>query len=658
MNHGGQSDPDHQDDSSPKTRRTTCNRDCPDACGIIATVENGRVTRLSGDPEHPITRGFLCYRTSHFLSTQYGAQRVVTPLLRGSLSHKLLPVSWSEAIHFVADKLKRICEESGPESIFFYRSGGSLGMMSAVVELFWEAFGPVTTKSGDICSGAGDAAQLEDFGLEDSNDLLDLHNARTILLWGKNAHVASPHLLPLLKESQKRGARLILIDPVFHKTPADAYIQVRPGGDFALAMAVTQMLIDGEKMDKEALSHCDNVPEFFEMARSRSVSQWLSQADVKREDAELIARSLADEKPATILIGWGMGRRQNGAAIVRALDALAAVTGNLGIPGGGASFYFRRRNAFDLSFLKSKPPRTVCEPLFGKEILALRDPPIRAVWIMCGNPVVMLPESNTTAKALSSRELVVVCDHNRTDTADLAHVVFPTTTLLESDDLLGSYGHHYLSASKPVIPSPKEVKSDLEIIQALAAQLGLAEVVAGTPQAWKETMIASKLKPHGITMEMLERGAVRNPLSPVVLFSDRRFPTKTARVNLIDRLPPEPARPTTNYPMLLMAVSSPDSQCSQWALPQDGPLELTVHPDSANGMMDGSLGELCSALGTLVVVVRHDKKQRRDVALVPKGGHLRDGRCANALVQAKLTDSGEGGALFDQPVRLQPRTAH
>ena len=120
-----------------------------------------------------------------------------------------------------------------------------------------------------------------------------------------------------------------------------------------------------------------------------------------------------------------MGRRMNGSGIVRALDALSGVSGNLGIPGGGVSFYFKRRGAFDTSFLKKNPPRTISEPLLGPGILEAKDPPIRAVWVTAGNPVAMLPESGTVARALETRELVVVVDPFLTDTGRRAHFVLP-----------------------------------------------------------------------------------------------------------------------------------------------------------------------------------------------------------------------------------------
>ncbi|HNK45813.1 MAG TPA: molybdopterin-dependent oxidoreductase [Pseudomonadota bacterium] len=638
------------------TAKTICNRDCPDACSIVATVEDGRITHLAGDPDHPVTQGFLCYRTSHFLETQYSSQRLTKPLLRSSASGKLLPVSWEEALSYTADKLLQIRKESGPASIFYYRSGGTLGMMGAVVDRFWEHFGPVTVKRGDICSGAGDAAQIEDFGIEESSDFFDLQNAKSILLWGKNPFISSPHLLPLLKDCRRAGAQLALIDPVAHKSASlcQDFVQVRPGGDFALAMAVGQILFAQNWIDPQADSYCDKIREFRALAHSRSLEDWLAEADVSRESAQLLAKRLGQDKPATILIGWGMGRRRNGAAVVRALDALAALTGNLGIPGGGASFYFKRRGAFDSSFVEGRAPRTVCEPLFGREVQNMSDPPIRAVWVTAGNPVAMLPDSQTTADALRSRDLLVVCDHLLTDTAELAHVVFPTTTLLESDDLLGSYGHHYLGVSRPVSPPPPDVKSDLEIIQALAARVGLADVVAGSPRDWKAKMIAPKLGPHGITVDTLEAGPLRNPLAEKVLFADRKFATPSGKVNLIDSLPPSPAKPSAEYPLLLMALSTPDSQSSQWVRPQQGLAELTVHPDSANGIPHGGTGVLASVIGKMQVRVLHDPAQRKDVAIVPKGGHLRDGRCANALTEAALTDLGEGGALYDQPVKLTP----
>lgn len=638
-----------------ETRKTICNRDCPDACGIVATVEDGRITKIRGDKEHPVTRGFLCYRTSLFLSSQYSAERLTTPLLRRNGEFR--SISWDEALDLAAHRLASIRKESGPAAVFHYRSGGSLGLLKHLCDYFFERFGPVTIKRGDICSGGGDAAQELDFGDEESHDLFDLLNSRNILLWGKNVFTSSPHTVPVLMDAKAKGARLVLIDPVHHKTASlcERFIQPRPGNDFALAMAVARILFEQGWIDREARNYCDHLEEFQSLAMSGSVTGWCLQADVTEEAAFDLARRLGPGKPTAILVGWGMGRRINGAASVRALDALCAISGNIGIPGGGVSFYFKRRGAFDTSFVQGPKvaPRTVCEPLFGPEVLRLSDPPIRAVWVTAGNPVAMLPESETTYRALSSREFVVVVDSFMTDTARSAHLVLPTTTLLEADDLLGAYGHHWIGVARPVALPPEGVKSDLEIMQGLAERVGLGKVMAGTAREWKRRFIAPKLEPRGVTLETLEAGPVRNPLARKVLFADRKFPTASGRVNLMT----EPARQeetSPSYPLWLMSLSTEKSQSSHWAAPQEGPAVVTLHPDAAQGVGDGEICRLESAISSMLVRLCHDRKQRRDVAIVPKGGHLRDGRCANALLRARTTDLGEGGALYDERVRIVP----
>ncbi len=634
--------------------RTTCNRDCPDACSILATVEGGKVTRLQGDPTHPITQGFLCYRTSRLLDTPYYRERLTTPLLRQG--DEFVPIGWEEALALAADRLRAIRRESGPAAMFHYRSGGSLGMVKAVCDRFWEAWGPVTVKRGDICSGAGDAAQEQDFGERESSDLFQLYNARNILLWGKNAYVSSPHTVPVLKEARRRGAELTLIDPVHHQTATlcRGFVQPRPGGDFALAMAVGRVLFARGWVDPGGASRCLNVHEFQELAESCSLSGWCADADVTEEEVTDLAFRLGPGKPCSVLIGWGMGRRGNGAGIIRAIDALVALTGNLGIPGGGAYYYWKRRGAFDTScgMAEIPPPRTVCEPRFGADVLAAAEPPIRAVWITAGNPVVMLPESLTTAEALASREFVVVVDSALTDTARLAHLVLPTTTLLEADDLLGAYGHHTLGVARPVLGPPSEVRSDLQIVQGLATHFGLEEVVAGTAKEWKERILAPRLGPQGITLEKMESEPVRNPLAAEVLFADGRFPTPSGKVELVVKAPEELEGKDPLRPLWLMSLSTKESQSSQWTGRQEGEAWATVHPDAAPGFKEGDGCRLESVAGEMTVRLRFDSHQRRDVVLVPKGGSLREGRCANVLIRARLTDAGEGGALYDEKVRI------
>lgn len=640
--------------------RTVCNRDCPDACGLVATVEDGRLVRLGGDPEHPVTRGFLCSRTSQFPARQNSPERLTTPLLREGSGFR--PASWDEALSFAAERLLAIRSESGPAAILHYRSGGSLGLVKSVVDLFFELLGPVSVKRGDICSGAGDAAQEADFGEEESHDLFDLRNARGILLWGKNPFVSNVHLLPLLKEAKARGTRIVLIDPIRHRTAAlaDAYLAPRPGGDLDLALGVAALLFETGRAAPEAASFCEGFDAFRALALARPSAAWAAAADVPPESLELLAATLC-ERPCNIQVGWGMGRRTNGSAIVRALDALGALTGNLGIPGGGVSFYFKRRGAFDTSFLSKSPPRTLSEPLLGREMLEASEPPVRALWVTAGNPVAMLPDAATVARAFETRELVVVVDAFLTDTARRAHLVLPTTTLVEDDDLLGAYGNHWLGASVPVVPPPPGVRSDLEIVQLLAAEVdrrtgagegGIAPKVAGSAREWKRRLLR-RVAPMGVTVERLERESVRNPLVGNVLFEGGRFPTPGGKMRLLTETPPPPGE-EPGFPLWLFSSSTERAQCSQWSGPPPPVLEATCHPDAAPGLADGADVVLESALGSLRGRLRLDPLQRGDVVLVPKGGHFDAGTCANALVRARLTDAGEGAAYLDCRVRIRP----
>ncbi|MFN6145750.1 MAG: molybdopterin-dependent oxidoreductase [Planctomycetota bacterium] len=639
---------------------TTCNRDCPDACGIRAVVEDGKVTQLTGQKEHPVTQGFLCYRTSHFPELAASAQRLRQPLVRKD--GVLQPASWDEALTLIAQRLLQIRAESGPAAIFHYRSGGSLGILKHLTDLFFDQFGPCTGKVGDICSGAGEAAQQADLGVSDSNDLFDLLHSQHIVLWGKNPAVSNTHLVPVLRDAKQAGAQVVLIDPIHHKSAglADERLALAPGRDLELALGVARCLFDTGKVAADAAAFCDGVAAFQQLAAARTVAEWATLADVPEAAVRALAARFADG-PTAILVGWGMQRRQRGGAIVRALDALCALSGNLFRSGGGVSFYFRRRKAFQPFGPKVTPPRVVREPLLGQDLLAARDPQIRCLWVTAGNPVAMLPDAATVARAIEQTEFVVVADCLLTDTARRAHVVLPVPTLLEDSDLLGAYGHHWLAESRPVVPMPPEVRHEVTIFQDLAKRVGLTSFPQEPIDQLKRHALAG-VAGQGAGLESLRKhGAVRSPVADEVLFPHGRVLTATGRVQLLDRAPPPPdlpappARTGASAPLWLFSNSTEKSQASQWAGKGLGErLWVAVHPDAVPGIADGGKVRIESVAGSLAAEVRHDPAQRRDVAIVPKGGHFDRGQSANAIIPAVATDLGLGAAYLDCLVRIVP----
>ncbi len=632
---------------------TVCSRDCPDACRVVVSVEAGRAIRLQGDPDDPVTRGFLCERTSRFLERQYASDRFLHPCLRRG--GRLAPVSWDEALDFAADKLRSVRAESGGAAIFHYRSGGSLGLQKLVADAVFEAFGPVTIKSGNVCDGAGEAAQRIDFGHYDSHDLLDCMSSKVIVLWGKNVHVSGPHLLPVLNEARRRGAMLVAIDviPTRLQRLADLFVQVRPGGDFFLAMALANRLFAMGAVDPQAPEYCDHFEDYRTLVSSRSAGEWAALADVSEQQLQVLADAYGRRRPGSIFIGWGLARRRFGAASVRAIDALAAITGNLGIKGGGVSFYFARRSAFDTSSVRGEDvaPRTIREACFGPDVIAAKDPPIRAIWITAGNPVSMLPESRTVEKALRQAELTVVVDTHPTDTTDCADLVLPTLTFLEDQDLFGAYGNHHLRASTPVLAAPEGPRHEVQILCDLAQRLGCADPLPKTREEWQSRWMG-RLEKASITVERMQKEAVKNPFASEVLFPERVFPTPSGRMQLLHQAIPAPES-EEEYPFTLLSTSTPKAQSSQQAQHRrQGLAEIRVHPGAVPTLADGSRVFLESRIGRLEVVLRHDPTLRTDLVVIEKGGMMRDGRCCNELVGAVESDQGGAAAYYDARVRI------
>ncbi len=643
---------------------TACNRDCPDACTLAVTVDaSGRAIKLGGSRDDPITRGFLCERTGRFLARQYASDRITEPLLRRK--GQLEPVSWDVALDAAAERLLAARTEHGPAAIMHYMSGGSLGILKATSSYLFEQFGPVTIKRGDICSGAGEWAQERDFGVADSHDAFDLLNSKTIVIWGKNPHVSGVHLLPILRDARAGGATIVGIDPVRTQAASlcETFIQPRPGGDAALALAIARWAFDHGRVHASAAERCDNLETYLALVGEHDVAGWSQLADVPTRDVEQLAERYVDAGPSAILVGWGMARRFNGAATVRAIDALAALVGHLGVPGGGASYYFGRRTAFDTDFVRGLDvaPRSLSEPCLGRELRAASSPPVDVVWVTAGNPVAMLPETPVVRAALAERFTIVV-DTHPTDTTDVASLVLPTLTLLEDSDLVGAYGNHWLRESRPAVAPPASSlpldphapgpRHELHILQGLAERLGLADVMAGSIDDWKRR-VTKRLDTVDAGIDALRAGPVRNPFAREVLFDDGRVATASGKVQLLDRVPAHEAPADANFPLTLMAISTSAAQSSQWSIDLgDALASARVHPTSASGHADGSTATLESTVGAMRVTVVHDDTVRPGLVVLPKGGQLRDGRCANALIEARETDAGGGAALYDQCVRL------
>ena len=428
-------------------------------------------------------------------------------------------------------------------------------------------------------------------------------------------------------------------------------------------MGIARVLFDSSSASHAMPSEfCDNLAGVSRRwSNKHEVREWAALADVSEAEVLQLADRFA-AGPTAILVGWGMQRRQRGGAIVRALDALCAISGNLFCSGGGCSFYFARRKPFRPFGQVVEPPRTIREPLLGQDLLDESKPRIRVMWVTAGNPVSMLPDAKNVAKAIEQTEFVVVADCLMTDTARRADVVLPIPTLLEDNDLLGAYGHHWISESRPVVEPPAGVRHEVRVFQSLAKRLGLESYPQENIDQLKR-MALRVIAGQGAGLDSLRRhGAIRSPLAEKVLFANGRVLTSNGKVHLMHDEPevvsvPGPAAVDGgSEPLWLFSNSTEKSQGSQWAGRGLGERSwVAVHPDALPGVENGAIVRVVSPVGEIEAELRHDPKQRRDVAIMPKGGQFDRGHSANALIAARPTDVGLGAAYLDCLVRIAPR---
>ncbi|MBI4733403.1 MAG: molybdopterin-dependent oxidoreductase, partial [Rubrobacteridae bacterium] len=516
---------------------TTCTMDCPDNCGITAHVSCDKVVALAGIREHEITGLLLCRKSSKFIERVYSKERVLKPLKK--VDGQWAEVSWDDALDEIAGKIKEVIEKYGSTAILHYQSAGSLAALKMLNKRFFNLLGGVTEASGSLCGGAATKGQTLDFGKRACHDPLDHRNSRLIILWGRNPVETNLHLVPILKAAQSKGAKVVLIDPLATDTVkfSDKHIKPTPGMDGYLAIGIAKMILDSGKYNKAFVErYCNNFEGFKRLVNSYSIRQLSKLSGVPADEIKMLSEMYGQIKPAAIICGWGLQRYQWGAELFRLIDALGAITGNIGISGGGVSHAKDGFEFFDMDLKGknfAKQTREIAKPLLAIELLKLNEPPINIAFINGANPVSQSPNATGVRQALSGIETMVVFEQFMTDTAQIADYVLPVTTFLEETDVVASYWHNMVGLVNRVIEPRGEARSDLQIYQALASRLGIEDKMRGTPEEWIEKAIAP-LTFHKINIDTLKiHGHKRVPDAAMVPFENRKFETDSERMNLI-----------------------------------------------------------------------------------------------------------------------------
>lgn len=463
-------------------KKTICPLDCPDTCGLIATVESGKVVALAGDPDHPYTRGVICRKMRYYPERVYAAGRILHPLIRAGAKGeaRFKKISWSRAWDYLSDRLAEAIDTHGGESVLPYCYAGNMGMINRMAGF------PLFHKIGasrleqTICSATARTAWRMICGEIGGTPPQRAEEADLIVIWGMNVKVSNLHFWPYVTAARKRGAKLVVIDPYRNATAAsaDEHLWVKPGGDTALALGILKQLIARGAIDDSFIdTSTTGFEELKDYLQRTDMKLFEAQSSISCETMERLARLFSQTPKTFIRIGVGLTRNSRGGGAIRAIGSLAAACGLFnGEPGQGVLLF---TGAFGgdgeklkMEGLGGQSARVINMIHLGQALNSL-DPPIKAILVYNSNPFSVAPDGSMVRRGLAREDLfTVVHEQVMTPTARYADLILPATTFLENKDLYTAYGHFHLGVAEPVIEPQGEALSNFDLFQTLALKLG------------------------------------------------------------------------------------------------------------------------------------------------------------------------------------------
>jgi anaerobic selenocysteine-containing dehydrogenase len=688
--------------SDSTTVRCVCPHDCPDTCGLVVTVQDGRAVRLRGDRDHRFTQGFLCQKVARYLDRVYHPDRLKWPMKRSGPkgSGRFERISWQEAIATIADRFRAIAASAdGPQAILPYSYAGTMGKLqgSSLDRRFFHRLG-ASLLDRTICATAGAAGCDITLGTRAVIDPETVVQSRYIINWGSNTSVTNIHLWTRMHQARKAGARIVTIDPYRSPTAArsDWWLPIRPGTDAALALGLMHVIWrDGLQDDDYLERYCLGGDQLrqralgdYPPARVAAITG-LAVADIER-----LAREFATVRPALIRLNYGLQRHAGGGMAVRTITCLPAVTGAWRDVGGGALLSTSKLYPFNAARLERPDlvptgTRTInmvqlAEALNGE----LAPPAVRALYVYNANPAAVCPDQARVLRGLAREDLfTVVHEQFQTDTADYADILLPATTQLEHFDIHGSYGHLYVQTNEPAIAPLEEARPNNEVFRLLARQLGFEpELFDVTDEELAEEALSSAGNGAafaGIDLERLRReGPVRlNLPANYAPFAQGGFPTPSGKCELysprlaaqgLDPVPtytPPGEDPQTRpelasrFPLQMVCPPSPSFLNSTFvnigelrAMAGEPTVEMHPQDAAARQIADGQWVRVVNDRGRFRAraVVGESVKPGVVVTLgIWWNKFTRDGVNCNTTTSTRLTDFGGGATFFDNLVQVE-----
>jgi anaerobic selenocysteine-containing dehydrogenase len=590
-------------------------------------------------------------------------------------------VSWDEALSRIATRVTAVRDEFGGEAILPYSYGGSNGLLTQDTSdaALFRRLG-ASRLDRTVCAAATGAANQALYGKMPSVVYQDFPDARLIILWGVNPSASGIHLVPYVRDAQKRGAKLVVIDP--RTTPlakqADLHLAVKPGTDLPVALSLHRYLFEHGYADQAFLdAHTRNAARLRERAHPWTFERAACEAGVSAESLERLAQWYATTSPALVRCGWGQERNRNGGNSSLAILALPAVAGKFGVRGGGYAMSNTNFWGITRTWVRDQEPATrlINMNQLGRALTQPMTPPVKVLFVYNSNAAVTSPDQGRVLAGLEREDLfTVVYDTTMTDTARYADVLLPATTFLEGYDLVRAYGAIGLRLGRPVVEPVGEARPNADVFSELVRRLSLER--DDDPGGELEEMVDVLARlPEPAGSQVRESGSATPPFEGRPIQFVDVFPrTPDQKVDLCPEAleatapaglygyQPDPA--TEAYPLALISPASERSITSTLAELPRPEVKLLMHPDdaAAREIADGQAVRVFNAQGEVRCNVQIGGWIRTGTVSLPKGlwrKHTANGFTANVLAPDTLTDLGGGACFNDARVQVAAvRTVH
>jgi anaerobic selenocysteine-containing dehydrogenase len=682
--------------------RSACPLDCPDSCSLEVRVEDGRVIKLDADGRNPYAQGTICGKVRGFPERLYAPERIAHPMRRVGAkgSGDFERISWEDALGTIAERLATARARTGGSSILPYSYGGSNGVLSqnSTDALLFERLGAIDLDH-TVCAAATGRAATGLYGKMTGVALDDYVHAQLIVVWGANPAASGIHLIPVLQEAQRRGAKLVVVDPLRSGTAkrADLHLQPHPGTDVAVALALHRHLFEEGHADQAFLrEHTSGAEELRRRAAPWTFERAAEVSGVPAAALRSLAELYVASNPAVVRCGWGLERNRNGGSAVASVIALPAVAGKFGVVGGGytmsnsgqwkfgevnrtnssADEFSSRTNSSADEFSgprgRGMPRRKLNMNLLG-EALAERasdgTPSIDVLFVYNSNALATTPRQNAVRDGLEREDLfTVVFEQVLTDTARYADIVLPATTFLEHDEISRGYGALVLHRARPAIAPVGEARPNLAVFADLLQRLALDR----PGDALDPATLYERLVPDASTRQALdERGTVRatfdgaeRPIQFVNVFPK----TADRKVHLVpealDHEAPlglygfqeNPWQADGSLTLLSPSTNKRTSSTFGERVKEKATVDLSPGEAGRRGLKSGDWVEVSNRFGRVELQARVTDDVPDGIAVMVKGlwdKDTRRGGTANALAPDSLTDLGGGACFNDARVEIR-----